>query len=68
MYLAPPSLSSGTQDLRSSLQHVGSLVATCGLLAVACGIPDQGLNPGLLHWECGVLATGLPGKSLSTAF
>ena len=25
--------------------------------------PDQGSNPGPLHWEPGVLATGLPGKS-----
>ena len=37
------------------------------LLVVACGIvfPDQGLNPGSLHWECKVLATGPPGKSHS---
>ena len=54
-----------TWDLWSSLQQVGSLVATCGLLVVACGIPDQGLNPGLLNWECGVLAPGPPGKSFS---
>ena len=25
---------------------------------------DQGSNPVPLHWECGVLTTGLPGKSL----
>ena len=25
--------------------------------------PDQGLNLNLLHWECGVLATGPSGKS-----
>ena len=24
---------------------------------------DQGLNPGPLHWEHGILATGPPGKS-----
>ena len=37
------------------------------LLVVACGIyfPDQGSNPGPLHWECGVSTTGLQGKSLS---
>ena len=37
-----------------------------GFLAVACGIqsPDQILNPRLLYWECGVLATGPLGKSL----
>ena len=35
-------------------------------LAAACGIkfPDQGLNPGTLHWEHRVLAAGPPGKSL----
>ena len=34
--------------------------------SAACGMyPDQGLNPGPLHWECRVLATGLPGRSLS---
>ena len=32
---------------------------------VACDIfPGQGLNPGPLHWECRVLTTGPPGKSL----
>ena len=36
------------------------------VLAAACGIqlPDQGLNPGPLHWERGVLTTGPPRKSL----
>ena len=34
--------------------------------SAACGMyPDQGLNPGPLHWECRVLAPGLPGRSLS---
>ena len=34
-------------------------------LAAACGIkfPNQGLNPGPLHWEHRVLAAGPPGKS-----
>ena len=27
---------------------------------------NQGSNLGPLHWECGVLATGPPGKSLLT--
>ena len=36
------------------------LVAAWGIL-----FPDQRLNPSLLHWESGVLATGPPGKSLS---
>ena len=37
---------------------------------VACRIqfPDQGSNPGPLNWECRVLATGPPGKSLSYLF
>ena len=49
------------------LRHTGSLVAACKLLVAACGIefPDQGSNPGPLHWEHGVLATGPPGKSLN---
>ena len=33
------------------LWHAGSLVATCGIQ-----FPDQGLNPGPLLWERGVLA------------
>ena len=47
------------------LWHVESLVVTYELLVATCGIkfPEQGLNPGLLHWELGVLATGPPGKS-----
>ena len=36
-------------------------------LGLRCGtwdlVPCQGLNPGPLHWELGVLATGPPGKS-----
>ena len=53
---------------RSQWQHVHlwSLVVACELLIfVACGIqlPDQELNLGSLHRECGVLATGPPGKS-----
>ena len=36
------------------------------VLVSACEIQlhDQGLNPGFLHWEHGVLATGSPGKCL----
>ena len=64
IYLAVPGLSCSTQDL-FQLQHVESLVVAHGLLVVACGIqfPDQGWNPGSLHWEREVLATGPPGKS-----
>ena len=38
----------------------------CEILVAAWGIqfPDQGLNPGPLHWEHRVLATGPPEKSL----
>ena len=41
-----------------------------GVLVVACGIwlPDQESNPGLLHWEFGVLATGPPGTSQGLGF
>ena len=40
--------------------------AACKLLVVACGIqfPDQVSNLGPLNWECGVLATRPPGRSL----
>ena len=43
------------------------IVAACELLVKACGIqfPDQGWNPSPLSWECGVLAIGPAGKSLS---
>ena len=62
----------------SQLQHAGpfscgmwdffSLVVPCELFDEACGVkfPDQGLDPGLLPWQSGVLATGPLGKSLDT--
>ena len=35
------------------------------ILVVACGIdPDQGSNPGPLHWECRDTTTGSQGESL----
>ena len=39
----------------------------CWVLVVACGVEpaDQGWNPSPLHWECRVLATGAPGKSVA---
>ena len=43
----------------------------CELLVVACiwgQFPDQGLNPGPLHWEHRVLTTVPPGKSPSFYF
>ena len=36
-------------------------VPSCGVWDLA---PLPGTEPGPLHWECGVLATGPPGKSL----
>ena len=45
-------------------------MALCRLSAVARGVqfPDQGSNLSPLHWEHGVLTTGLPGKSLKLSF
>ena len=52
-------LSCITQDLRSSLWHMGSLVVACESFVVTCGIyfPGQGWSPdpcirsmGLSHW------------------
>ena len=37
---------------------------SCGLLAP----PNQGLNQHPLHWQCGVLTTGPPGKSLGVRY
>ena len=46
------------------------LIWLCQVLVVAYGsqFPDQGSNPGPLHWEHGVSATGPPGKSLMEDF
>ena len=38
---------------------------SCGMWALGT---DQGSNPGPLHWECGVLITGPPGKILWSLF
>ena len=73
---AVPGLSCGTQDLRcgmraSQLWHSDfQLRHSDSQLWRACRIqfPDQGLNPGPLHWEYGVLPTGPPGKSLCDIF
>ena len=48
-----------------SLKHFYLFIWLCQVLVTACRItfPDQGLNPGSLHWKCRVLATGPPGKS-----
>ena len=54
----------GIFDLSCGMQDLS--VAACKLLVTADGVqfPDQGSNPGLLHWERGVLATGPPWKPL----
>ena len=46
------------------------VVVACRLLVMACGVqfPDQGWNPGSVHWERRVLATGTQGKSLLFVF
>ena len=53
VYLAAPGRSCSTCDLPSSLPHSRSLIVTCKLLVVACGIqfPDPELNLGPLHWS-----------------
>ena len=53
-----------------AVRAIFTYVAACKLLFVAYGIqfPDQGLFPGPLHWKCGVLATGPPGKYQITFF
>ena len=64
-YLAAQGLSYCMRDLSSSLQHADCFVVVGGIQ-----FPDQGSNLDCLHQECGVLATGLPGKppnSLSQA-
>ena len=55
----------GTQDLRSLWCCAGSLVVVCKLSVAACGtqFPDQGVDLGPLHWECGVIAIGPPENS-----
>ena len=45
----------------------GMRTLSCGIGTLSCGIgisfPDQGSNPGHLHWEGRVLASGPPAKS-----
>ena len=43
---------------------------SCGRQAPSCGTwdPWPGIEPGPLHWECGVLVTGPPEKSLVLHF
>ena len=55
-----PVLSCGTRDFWSSLRRARSLV-----VAVESSSLTRGLNPGPLHWACGILAAGPPGDSLN---
>ena len=59
-----------TDPLCLFFRNVYLLIWLSQVLVAACGIKflDQGLNPGRLHWEHGVLATGPPGKSPSIMF
>ena len=77
IYLSVLGLSCHTQDLWSSLWHWSSLVAasrifSSGVQTLNCSlwdlVPWWGLNPGLLHWECEVLATGPPRKPMIQGF
>ena len=56
-------------NIHSFIWPCGVLFAACELLVVAYGIyfPDKVSNPGPLHWEQGILATGPPGRP-SVAF
>ena len=53
---------SAAPGLSCSMWHL--LVVACELSVVACGkeFPNQGSNPGPLHWEQKVLAIGPPGE------
>ena len=66
IYLIAPGLSCGTWILRSAY---GMLFCFFFLVAVyRFYFNDQGLNPGPLHWEYGVLTTGPSTKSHSLDF
>ena len=55
---------------RSYLQHVGYF--SWDVQTLSCGmwdlVPWSAIEHGPLHWELGVLATGLPGKSASGGY
>ena len=61
IYLVAPGLICGTWA--PLLQLAGKLWHACG-----SQFPNQGSNPGPLHWECRVLTTVPPGKSLGRGF
>jgi len=49
-----------SSSFKRRIIYVAALGLSCGLKDL---VPDQGSNPGPLHWEHRVLATGPPGKS-----
>ena len=55
--------------MRNHILKVFILVAACELLVATREIyfPDQESNPGSLHWERWVLATGRPGNAISSS-
>ena len=75
VHIANHILTTFVANIPSSLQHLESSVCTVasgifswGMQTRSCSMWDivsrQGMNPGPLHWEGGVLATGPPEKSL----
>lgn len=54
-----PGLSCSIRHLCTLLPHANPIMQQRDL------VPQPGIEPRTLHWECGVLATGPPGKSLS---
>ena len=48
--------------MRNHFLKVFILVATCGIY-----FPDQESNPGFVHWECWVLATGPLGNAIRSS-
>ena len=62
----PPALEDGALSPGVGLCLYYVFIWLHQVLVTACGIsfPDQGLNPGSLHWELRVLTTGPPGKCL----
>ena len=59
-YLAVPGFSCSMRGL-----HCGRKALSCSMHSL---VPQQGLNLGPLHWECGVPTTGPPENSLTNDF
>ena len=65
IYLAAPGISLDLISYIKAAQDLLSLLRYERYLVVACGVqfPDKGPNPGPLHCDHGVLATGPSGRS-----